>query len=127
MFYTDTLFSKTKSLKGNTCAQIYSNGKGFTWVEPMKSKVEAGKTLKKFIQDVGIPNALTTDGSLEQTGINTEFQKLIRKYHIKEHQLEAETQKLNSSEDDVLETTRRWKQRIIKRRFPQRVWEFALV
>ena len=93
----------------------------------MKSKAEAGKTLKKFIQDVGIPNALTTDGSLEQTGINTEFQKVIRKYHIKEHQLEAETQKLNRSEDDVRKTTRCWNQRIIKRRFPKRFWDFALV
>ena len=101
------MFMKTKSLKGNSCAQIFTDGEGFVWIEPMKSKAEAGESLKKLIQDVGIPNALTFDGSKEQVGENTEFQKAIKKYHIKHHQNEAETQKLNCAEDCVREVNRR--------------------
>ena len=33
-FYTDTLFSKYKSYDGNTCSQIYTNGK-FYWLDPV--------------------------------------------------------------------------------------------
>ena len=118
---------KTKSLKGNTCAQIFTDGEVFVWIEPMKSKSEAGESLKKLIQDVGITNALTFDRAKEQVGENTEFQKTIKKYHIKQHQNEAETQKLNRAEDCVREIKRRWKQRIIRRRVPKRVWDFAMV
>ena len=38
-FYTDTMFSKTKSLKGNTCAQVYTDGEGFVRAYPMTSKL----------------------------------------------------------------------------------------
>ena len=57
----------------------------------MKSKVEVGQTLKLLIKDVGIPNALTFGGALEQVVSNTEFQKLLRKYSIKDHRNEAGT------------------------------------
>ena len=40
--YTDTLFSTQKSILGNTCAQMFTDGKGFTYVHPMKSKAQAG-------------------------------------------------------------------------------------
>jgi hypothetical protein len=38
-FYTDTLFSRVKSLKGFTCAQVYTNGR-YTRVFPMALKIE---------------------------------------------------------------------------------------
>ena len=71
--FTDTMFSKTTSLKGSTCCQIYSDGKGFIWADPMKSKSEAGRTLKRLIQDVGIPNRIVYDGAPEQLGPNSDF------------------------------------------------------
>lgn len=37
-FYTDTLFMKAKSLKGKTCAQIYTDGKGYIRTDPIESK-----------------------------------------------------------------------------------------
>ena len=35
-FYTDMLFSKDKSIVGNTCAQIFTDG-GFVQIFPMRS------------------------------------------------------------------------------------------
>ena len=63
--YTDTMFSKAKSLKDHTCSQIFTDGKGFIHSIPMKSKSEASQTLRQFLQDFGIPNYLTYDGSRE--------------------------------------------------------------
>ena len=61
-WYSDTIFSKTKSLSGNTCAQIF-NSKFFIKVVPMKSEKEAANALKIFNEDVGVPNHLTIDGA----------------------------------------------------------------
>ena len=126
-FYTDTMFSKTKSLKGNTCAQIYTDGKGFIHADPIPSKKHAGKTLKRLIEDIGIPRKMIYDGAKEQVDAGTEFQAVLTKYHIKGHQNEAETQKMNRAEDAIRELKRRWKKRIIKRRVPKRVWDFGIV
>ena len=125
--YTDTMFSKTKSLKSNTCCQIFTDGKGFIWAEPMKSKADAGNALHKFMQDVGIPNELSYDGSQEQCGPGTVFQKAVAAHRIRPHTSEPETPNQNRAEDSIRECKRRWKQRIMKRRVPTRLWDFAIV
>jgi hypothetical protein len=53
-WYADTLLSKVKSKMGNTCANVYMQGK-FTRVVPMTSRKDAGKSLVDFTDDVGIP------------------------------------------------------------------------
>ena len=53
-WYADTLLSKVKSKLGNTCANVYTQGK-FTRVIPMTSQKDAGKSLVDFMDDVGIP------------------------------------------------------------------------
>ena len=73
-WFADTLLSKVKSKLGNTCANIYTQGK-FTQAIPMISRKDAGKSLIDFTDDVGIPERLITDGATEFTGHNTEFVK----------------------------------------------------
>jgi hypothetical protein len=75
-FYTDTMFSGTKSLRGNTCAQIFTNGK-FVHLEPNVRKSQAGKSLNSMIDDVGIPDRIIFDGAKEQTGRKSEFMRVI--------------------------------------------------
>jgi hypothetical protein len=65
--YSDTLFAKVKSLKGNKCAQLFCS-EGFIRVYPMALKSEAGVALQEFIEDVGIPNEMACDGAGEQVG-----------------------------------------------------------
>jgi hypothetical protein len=66
-WYTDTLLSKVKSKFGNTCANVYTQGK-FTRVVPMTLRKDAGKSLVDFTDDVGIPERLVTDGVTEFMG-----------------------------------------------------------
>jgi len=66
-FYLDTLFSGIKSLHGNKCTQVTTNG-SLIHVFPMTSKLEAGDALSKFVQDIGIPDEVVVDGAGEQTG-----------------------------------------------------------
>ena len=69
--------SKVKSKLGNTCANVYTQGK-FTQVVPMTSHKDAGKSLIDFTDDVGIPEWLITDGATEFIGKHTE---LIKEAH----------------------------------------------
>jgi hypothetical protein len=62
--YSDTLFAKVKSLKGNKCAQLFCS-KGYIRVYPMASKSDAGVALQEFIEDVGIPHEMVCDGAGE--------------------------------------------------------------
>ena len=66
-FYTDTLIGKYKSLTNNTCAQIFANESYFVKIYPMESKASAGRALRQFVRDFGVPEQLTSDGAAEQS------------------------------------------------------------
>jgi len=60
--YTDTMFAKVgTSLRGNTCAQIFTDGNGAVFAYPMKSMSEAGHQLINLIQQIGVPNEIHRD------------------------------------------------------------------
>jgi hypothetical protein len=79
-FSSDTMFAKTKSIRGNMMAQIFSNDIDFTKLIPMERKGE-GDSLMEFIHDTGIPSEIHTDGSKEQT--LGKWKEIIRKFDIK--------------------------------------------
>ena len=62
-FYTDTFFvtAKARSIRGNTCMQIFVSDKGFVKVYPMTTVSEYPKALKMFAKDVGAPDVLVAD------------------------------------------------------------------
>ena len=81
-WFSDTLFSKMQSIKGNKCAQVYTNG-SFTWVHPMVSKSQIGQSLTHFSDDIGIPDTLYTNGALEATGPRTDFANEVNRLKIR--------------------------------------------
>ena len=86
-FHTDTLFSNIISLRGNKCAQVFTNG-AFTAVYPIMLKSHVGDSNQEIINDVGIPDRLYVDLAAEHTGTNTEFQQQVHKFHIQMHYAE---------------------------------------
>ena len=66
-WYADTLLSNVKSIRVNTCANVFTQGR-FTKVVPMTARSDAGQLLVDFTEDVGIPKWLVTDGAGEFTG-----------------------------------------------------------
>ena len=59
----NTLFATkwAKSLRGNTCAQIFVSDKDFCAIYPMKKESEYILALKEFAKDVGAPEVLICD------------------------------------------------------------------
>jgi len=82
-FYTDTMFSKVgTSLRGNKCAQIFTDGNGAVFVYPMQSKAQAGTQLLTFTQQVGVSNEIHRDGAPEMSG-NSQFNRIYQEYRIR--------------------------------------------
>jgi hypothetical protein len=126
-WYTDTLLSRVKSKLGNTCANVYTQGK-FTRVIPMTSRKDAGKSLIEFTDDVGIPERLVTDGATEFTGRHTEFVKEARRMRIMLHTTEQGRKNQNhAAEREIGFLAKRWKLRMTKKKVPKRLWDFGLV
>jgi hypothetical protein len=79
--YLDTMLAKkVKSLRQHTCAQIFSDGIGFTHAYPMKS--EAGDRLEKRRTLQTIPEMTVTDGAAEETG--GDWKQTLDKYRIQD-------------------------------------------
>mmetsp|Transcript_10819 Transcript_10819/g.15255 ORF Transcript_10819/g.15255 Transcript_10819/m.15255 type:complete len:529 (+) Transcript_10819:911-2497(+) len=66
-FFTDTFFSKVKSLRGFTCAQVYVSDKGFLDIYLMKRRGEFKQSLHQFCKETGVLIALVCDPSGGQT------------------------------------------------------------
>ena len=124
--YSDTLFSGVKSLKGNSCAQVFA-AEDFVRMFPLKSKAQAGDALQAFIESVGIPSVLIVDGSYEQVGANSLFSKTARHYRCDLRQTEPHSPWQNKAEGAIREVKKRWKRRMVSRSVPMRLWDFGLV
>ena len=62
---------------GNTCAQIFTDGE-FVQIIPMGSKSESGTTFYRINWDYGVANEIFMGNAPDQTGYNTEIQRLVR-------------------------------------------------
>jgi hypothetical protein len=92
----------------------------------MDTKSNAGEGLRQFIHDFGQPENLTVDGSREQCGPKTEFMKNIRKYSIQYHITEPDRPNHNFAEGVIREIRKKWYRIMVKRRVPQRLWDYGL-
>jgi hypothetical protein len=97
-FFSDTLFAtkKAKSLRGNTCAQLFVLDKGFVAVYLMWLQSEYLLALKQFAKDVGVPEVLVCDSHPLQKA--REVKQFLMSVGTTLSILEAETQWANCAE-----------------------------
>jgi hypothetical protein len=79
-FYTDAFFSSHSTLSGGKMAQLYINDLSFVKCYPMKQKSDAPDTLVRFIQEVGIPQAIHSDDAPDL--MHGHFKQLCKDYQI---------------------------------------------
>ena len=126
--YSDTLFAKVTSLKGNTCAQVFTTSDiGFIRVHPMNSKSHAGEALQSLAEDVGIPGEIVVDGAAEQVGPKSTFMKTVNYLRTKVKQTKPYSPWQNQAESAIRELKKRWKHRMATKNIPRRLWDYGLV
>jgi hypothetical protein len=61
--YTDTLFAQMKLIRGDLCAQNWTDGLGCSLFYPLKLKSEAWMMVSKMVHQMqGIPEVMHCDG-----------------------------------------------------------------
>ena len=68
--FMDTMFATSKggkSVRGNTCAQIFTTDRGFIAAYPMQSKSQVKQAIRLFCKEIGVPSVFIGDQSGEQT------------------------------------------------------------
>jgi len=121
-WYMDQMFSRTKSMSGNTCANVFTNGK-VTKVYPLPSTSSANLTnsLQDFADDVGIPSLIHSDLAAAVEGRHTDFQKLVRHLRTKMKYTESGRSNQNHAAEREIGELKRWRRRMFKKRCPRRV------
>ena len=122
--YTDTLFGKCKSLRGNTCAQVFATPFQFVRVFPMTSKKDAHFALDDFFQQVGVPQVMIPDNAKELT--EGDFLKKCRRAQCPVHPIEAYTPNLNAAEGMIRELKRHYRRVMLETGAPEVLWDYCL-
>jgi hypothetical protein len=93
------MFSPTVSLRGYTCAQVFTDGYGYDKFYPLKSKADASRGLLGFFQESGVPGWLISDGALEQR--TRHWQEVVRDYQIRQTLTEPYSPWQNKAESSI--------------------------
>jgi hypothetical protein len=85
--FTDTMFSNSKSRKGNKTAQVFCTAYGWTRAFPMEKEKDAHEALSLLFHWDGVPNVMVMDGANAQ--IQGDFRRKLREAgcHIKQTEL----------------------------------------
>ena len=119
--YSDTAFLQVKSVRLNTCAQLYTDCLGYDHFYPMRKRSEAGYSLESFVQDnQWIPRTIVTDGAMEQQG--GDWKTACKKWQIQQRYTEPYSPWQNSAEKTVMEVKKMIKRQTIRTGSPKRLW-----
>jgi hypothetical protein len=80
----------------------------------MATKKDADLTPMEFCHEVGVLDALTIDGSMQQDAAGTEFMKNYRKNDIRVTGTVPECPNQNPAEGDIREVRRKWFRAMIR-------------
>jgi hypothetical protein len=122
--YTDTMFIKTKSLRQNTCAQVYVTRFHWTQVYPMRSKGDAHQTLDRLHQDWGVYHTIVPDNAPELSA--GEFRRKAIHAGSRVKPIEAYTHNQNMAESAIRELRRMYRKAMIATNSPHVVWDHCL-
>ena len=123
MFASDTFISKVKSIRGNTCIQLFTNRGNFAKCYPMKSKGHAHHALDRFIHEVGVPSEMLTDGAKELT--MNDWGKICRRHKIQCNVTEPYSPWQNPAELAGGTIKRRIRSLMRRTNTPIRLWDYC--
>jgi hypothetical protein len=125
-FFTDTFFATSKggkSLRGNTCVQLFVTDKGYVCLIPMKKEADAHKAYKQFFKRVGVPDAIISDGAKAQ--VQGETKILCDNVGTTIRQLERNTPWANRAELYVGLIKRAIKKEMKSMDSPLALWDYC--
>ena len=86
-----------------------------------------GYSYRDFSHDFGIPEHLKFDGYSAEVGRNVLFMKTDKKYDQQYHISIPRRLNENPDEGSISELKKRWYRIMIKKKFPERLWDYGKV
>jgi hypothetical protein len=122
--YTDILMGRTKSLLGNTVAQVYATPFHWVAVYPMAARSDAHYTLDTLFRRVGVPRVMVPDIAKEMTEGN--FKRKVLRVGAALHPIEAYTPNSNLAEHVIRELKRSYRRMMLSTNAPECLWDLCL-
>jgi Reverse transcriptase (RNA-dependent DNA polymerase) len=122
--FHDNMKSKTKSLRGNTCCEIYATDFGWSRAFPLQKESDVHESLDLFLGRYGIPEALVSDNA--KSYIGGTFRKKAREAGIFCKLTDPHSPWQNRAEGEIREIKRlagRW---LVKSKSPRRLWDHCI-
>ena len=127
-FYSDTMhFTMNNAERSERCAQVTTNGRGFSDFFPITTKYHCSDGLVHFINRYGVMDHLVVDGAKEQGAYNTwktPWQKVVKKYMIRQTWIQPYCWWQNAAEREIGEIRRDIKFYTQRKGSPKRLWGF---
>jgi hypothetical protein len=117
------MFATLKSLKGNKCAQVFTNGIGYDLFYPLEKESDAADVVNEVIRTVSILKELVSDGARAETQGN--FGCIIKEYKIKQKVLEPYSGWQNRAEAAIQESKERYQRTMHRTRTLKRLWDYC--
>ena len=124
-FYSDTMFSETTSIRGNTCAQLFVTSEGYVTGDVMKQKSDAYLALEKLCRDDGIPAVLVTDMTEEE--LYGDWGRIVKQNLIDQRTTEPHSGWKNRCEGEIREFKKHHNRIMALHRAPKVFWDFAWI
>jgi hypothetical protein len=121
--YTDTLFKKVTSVRGNTCAQLFVTSEGFIAGKPMKSKADAHEVLEFVCREYGVPRLLVRDNAKEET--LGDWGRVVKHNLIRQKVTEAHSGWQNRCEAEIREFRKHYQRIVSLHKCPEVFWDFV--
>ena len=122
-FCSDTFSSNITSLRGNKYIQLFTNRGNFAKCYPMCNKYEAPEALHRFIDEVGIPSEILTDGAPELNYAG--WKRLCQRHRIKQLRTEPESPWQNPAELAGGIIKRRVRRTLKQTAAPIKLWDYC--
>ena len=122
--FSDTMFASSKSLRQNTCAQIFCTSFGWARAFPMKSKGLAHEALSLLFKRDGVPPDIVLDGSKEQ--VLGEFKRKLNEANCHLKMTEPYSPWSQAAEGCIREIKRGAIRKLLKTRCPKVLWDHCI-
>ena len=103
-WFTDTHARDPSTTRQDKAVQVFSNGKSYVEFVPILSKSRCYDGLNIFINEVGIPEHLVSDGVMEEGDYGSykmKWNELQRKYQFKQTFIQLHVPWKNTAELDI--------------------------
>jgi hypothetical protein len=115
-FYTNTMFSKVKSLRQNICAQVYVTQFRWMKVYPLKKKLEAYLSLDQLQREIGVFRTITPAYAMELTDGQFRTKAILAGSDIRP--VEACSHNQNLAESGIFESRRMYRKSMLATNAP---------